>query len=366
MGSITRKEAYWHTYLHKIACETVRQEETVNIRQMTEERENAALSEFATRSTQTRGRTREEQPCDIRTEFQRDRDRIIHCKSFRRLKHKTQVFLAPEGDHYRERMTHTLEVAQIARTIAKALQLNEDLTEAIALGHDLGHTPFGHAGERLLNELLMEIGRDFKHNEQSVRVVEKLENAGRGLNLTWEVLDGIRNHGTQCHPATLEGQVVRISDKIAYINHDIDDAIRAGVLNEADLPRAYTNVLGTSVHNRLNNIIHDVIMSSLGKPEIVQSPDVSEAMFGLRRFMFEHVYSNEVVKGEEKKAQEMLRMLFDYYMKNWETLPNEYIELCMQENEAHEIMVSDYIAGMTDFYATKRFEELFVPSGWKK
>ncbi len=337
----------------------------MNIRQMTEEREDAVLSEYAARSTKTLGRKQKEQPCDIRTEFQRDRDRIIHCKSFRRLKHKTQVFLAPEGDHYRERMTHTLEVTQIARTIAKALQLNEDLTEAIALGHDLGHTPFGHAGERLLNELLNRIGRGFKHSEQSVRVVEKLENAGAGLNLTWEVIDGIRNHGTEAHPSTLEGQVVRISDKIAYINHDVDDAIRAGVLKEADLPRVYTEVLGDSVHNRLNNIIHDVITSSYGKPEILQSPEMKEAMFGLRGFMFKNVYSNDVVKGEEKKAQEMLRMLFDYYMKNWETLPNEYIELCMLENEAHEIIVGDYIAGMTDFYATKRFEELFIPNGWK-
>ncbi len=338
----------------------------MNIRQMTEERENAMLSKYATRSTETKGREREEQPCDIRTEFQRDRDRIIHCKSFRRLKHKTQVFLAPEGDHYRERMTHTLEVSQIARTIAKALNLNEDLTEAIALGHDLGHTPFGHAGERLLNELLEPIGRSFVHSEQSVRVVQKLEKEGQGLNLTWEVIDGIRNHGTNSHPATLEGQVVRISDKIAYINHDIDDAMRAGVLEEEDLPRAYTNVLGNSVHSRLNNIIHDVIINSIDKPEICQSDDMREAMFGLRRFMFENVYSNPVVKGEESKAQEMLKLLFDYYLENWESLPNEYIELCMKENEVHEIIVSDYISGMTDFYATKRFEEIFVPNGWSR
>ncbi len=337
----------------------------MNIRQMTEELENSVLSEYASKSTKSRGRARTERPCDIRTEYQRDRDRIIHCKAFRRLKHKTQVFLAPEGDHYRERMTHTLEVTQIARTIAKALRLNEDLTEAIALGHDLGHTPFGHAGERVLNELLEKIGRNFWHSEQSVRVVEKLENNGDGLNLTWEVLDGIKNHGTQSNPTTLEGQVVRISDKIAYINHDIDDAIRAGVLDEDELPKVYTQVLGRSVHDRLNNIIHDVIINSYDKSQIMQSSEVGTAMFGLRDFMFTRVYKNEIVKSEEKKAQEMLRMLYAYYLKNWELLPNEYIELCMKENEPYEIVVSDYIAGMTDFYATKRFEELFIPNGWK-
>ena len=265
----------------------------MNIREELEALEENTLSPYAALSRNTRGRDREEPPCDIRPVYQRDRDRILHSKSFRRLKHKTQVFLSPVGDHYRTRLTHTLEVAQIARTISKSLRLNEELTEAIALGHDLGHTPFGHAGEHALNTVCSE---GFAHYRQSVRVVERLEKNGQGLNLTWEVRDGILNHRTSGHPATLEGSVVRLSDKIAYINHDIDDAIRAGILKEEMLPAAYTDVLGHSVRERLNTLIHSIIRESMGKPQILMVPEVEEAMKNLRSFMFEHVYTNSVSK----------------------------------------------------------------------
>ena len=282
----------------------------MNIRETREAWEETYLSPYAALSGRTQGRDRKEEPCDIRTEYQRDRDRILHCKAFRRLKHKTQVFLAPEGDHYRTRLTHTLEVAQIARTISRSLRLNEDLTEAIALGHDLGHTPFGHSGEQILNELCP---YGFAHYQQSVRVVEVLEKDGKGLNLTKEVRDGILNHRTSGHPSTLEGGVVRLSDKIAYINHDIDDAIRARIFTEEEIPSEYTKVLGHSVRERLNTMIHDIIYQSMDQPKILMSPGMEEAMQGLRSWLFQHVYKNEVPKAEEGRAQQLIVSLYRYY-----------------------------------------------------
>ncbi|NBI70910.1 deoxyguanosinetriphosphate triphosphohydrolase [Clostridiaceae bacterium] len=334
----------------------------MNIRETTEEWEKQYLSPFASLSADTRGRRKEEPLCDIRPEYQRDRDRILHSKAFRRMKHKTQVFLAPEGDHYRTRLTHTLEVAQIARTIAKALRLNESLTEAIALGHDLGHSPFGHSGEAILNQLC---GCGFAHYEQSVRVVEVLEKKGRGLNLTWEVRDGILNHPTSGCPSTLEGHIVRLADKIAYINHDIDDAIRAGIFTEPDLPAAYTDVLGHSVRERLDTMIHDLIGQSCGKNQICMSPDMESALHGLRKWMFENVYESGAAKTEEAKAQHMVAMLYDYYRKHIRELPKEYIQMMRERDETEERTVCDYIAGMTDGYAIDRFEALFIPQSWK-
>ena len=276
----------------------------MNIREKTEQIEAQMLSPYAAHSADSLGRDKEEPECDLRTIYQRDRDRILHCKAFRRLKHKTQVFLAPQGDHYRTRLTHTLEVAQIARTIARSLRLNEDLTEAIALGHDLGHTPFGHAGERALDDVC-DIG--FKHYEQSIRVVEVLENGGEGLNLTKEVRDGIINHKTSGNPSTLEGQVVRLSDKIAYINHDIDDAIRGRIITENEIPKEYTDILGDTTKKRLDTLIHDVVNNSIDKPKILMSEEIEHAMMDLRVFMFEFVYTNPVAKGEETKAKDMVK-----------------------------------------------------------
>lgn len=334
----------------------------MNIREMTELREEQMLSPYASLSRNTKGRDIPEELCDIRPEYQRDRDRILHSKAFRRLKHKTQVFLAAEGDHYRTRLTHTLEVAQIARTIAKALRLNEDLTEAIALGHDLGHTPFGHSGESILNQIC---GDGFAHYQQSVRVVEVLEKDGKGLNLTKEVRDGILNHRTSGHPSTLEGAVVRLSDKIAYINHDIDDAIRARIFRESDLPVCYTDVLGHSVRERLNTMIHDLIENSLDSPVIQMSPGMEETMKGLRSWMFNHVYHSEIPKKEEQKAQQLIVALYEYYMDHIEKLPEEYLQMMEQRQEKKERVVCDYIAGMSDRYAIDKFEELFVPKAWK-
>lgn len=334
----------------------------MNIRETTEQWEKEYLSPYASLSCNTKGRDRKEELCDIRPEYQRDRDRILHSKSFRRMKHKTQVFLAPEGDHYRTRLTHTLEVSQIARTIAKALRLNESLAEAIAFGHDLGHTPFGHSGEAILNQLC-EGG--FAHYQQSIRVVEMLEKKGRGLNLTWEVRDGILNHRTSGNPSTLEGHIVRLSDKIAYINHDIDDAIRARIFKEEDLPGEYTDVLGHSVRERLDIMIHDIIEQSHFKPEILMSPGMETAMHGLRKWMFEHVYRKEIVKAEESKAQQMLKMLYDYYMKHTNELPEEYLDMMREREQTKERTVCDYIAGMTDVYAIDQFQALFVPKSWK-
>ena len=334
----------------------------MTIRESTETWEAQWLSPYASLSRNSRGREKDEPECDIRPVYQRDRDRILHCKSFRRLKHKTQVFLTPKGDHYRTRLTHTLEVAQTARTIARALRLNEDLTEAIALGHDLGHTPFGHAGERALNQVYSE---GFAHNEQSVRIVERLEKGGKGLNLTWEVRDGILNHQMSGKPSTLEGMVVRYSDKMAYINHDVDDAIRAGVIREDEIPRTYTDILGHSTRERLNTMIHDIVSNSQEKPEIRMSEDVEFAFRGMRKYMFENVYTNPKAKGEEKKAENILKELFRYYMDHPELLSNEYIERMWQTGETQERSVCDYIAGMTDQYAIAKFQEFFVPVSWR-
>ena len=335
---------------------------SMTIREQLEIRETTYLSPYATLSSKSKGRERPEEECDIRPVFQRDRDRILHCKSFRRLKQKTQVFLLPKGDHYRTRLTHTLEVSQNARTIAKALRLNEDLTEAIALGHDLGHTPFGHAGERALNQICP-LG--FRHHEQSVRVVERLERQGRGLNLTWEVRDGIRNHKSSGNPHTLEGQIVRLSDKIAYINHDIDDAIRGGILKETDIPEKFRRVLGQSPKVRLDTMVHNVIINSMDQPEIRMSPEVGEAMMGLRGFLFESVYQNPVAKGEGKKAIHMIKNLYEFYIDHLEVLPDQFLRMIDEDGESREQVVCDYIAGMTDTYAVEKFEEYFIPESWK-
>lgn len=333
-----------------------------NLRQQQEEREHQILSRFAAFSDETAGRDKKEAQCDIRTDFQRDRDRILHCKAFRRLKQKTQVFLAPEGDHYRTRLTHTLEVAQNARTIARALLLNEDLTEAIALGHDLGHTPFGHAGERALNRITEEWG-GFHHNEQSVRVVERLEKDGQGLNLTKEVRDGILNHQTASTPKTLEGKIVRLSDKIAYINSDIDDAIRAGIITEEQIPRELTKVLGNSTNQRLNTLVHDIVRNSAGKNDICMSEEVEKAMYDLRRFLFQSVYTNPVAKGEEKKVSNMINQLYEYYIHNVEQMATEFLQL-IREGESNQRVVCDYIACMSDRYAVNLYKEIMIPKSW--
>ena len=333
----------------------------MTIREKIEKMEQDTLSPYAMLSIHSRGREQEEQPCDVRPVFQRDRDRILHCKAFRRLKNKTQVFLTPKGDHYRTRLSHTLEVSQNARTIAKALRLNEDLVEAIALGHDLGHTPFGHAGEHVLNSLCKE---GFRHNEQSVRIVEKLEKNGEGLNLTWEVRDGILNHQTRTMPHTLEGRIVRLSDKIAYINHDIDDAIRAQIMVKEDIPKELLKTLGDTTRERLNTLIHNIITNSMGRNDIVMSEEVEEAMHDLRRFMFEHVYKNPVAKGEEEKARGLLKQLYYYYMEHMELIPKKYTNM-LYNGESRERVVCDYIPGMTDQYAITKFEEFFLPQAWQ-
>lgn len=333
----------------------------MTIRESMEQMERETLSPYASLSQNSKGRDVEEPQCDIRPVYQRDRDRILHSKSFRRLKSKTQVFLDPQGDHYRTRLTHTLEVSQNARTIAKALRLNEDLVEAIALGHDLGHTPFGHAGEQKLNELCV---GGFRHNEQSVRVVEKLEKSGQGLNLTWEVRDGILNHQTELMPSTLEGKIVRFSDKIAYINHDIDDAIRAQVLREEEIPKEIRQILGGNTRIRLNTMIHDIVGNSIHQNQIAMSKDVEQAMKDLRSFMFEHVYRNPVAKGEEKKAKGLLEFLYQYYYEHIELLPQKYLNM-LELGEHQDRVVCDYIAGMTDEFAYRQFEEYFLPKSWQ-
>jgi len=339
------------------------------VRQIAEEREES-LSPYAVKSKQSRGRLRGEKPCPIRTAFQRDRDRIIHSKAFRRLKHKTQVFIAPQGDHYVTRLTHTLEVSQIARTIARALNLNEDLTETIALSHDLGHTPFGHIGEEALNELYH---RGFKHNEQSLRIVDLLEKDGRGLNLTWEVRDGILNHSKTRADIlgegsgkvnTLEGEVCKIADVVAYINHDIGDAIRGGIITESDLPVSTTTVLGHSNSERINAMVCDIIEHSWAarghdtttSPMIRMSPQVLEATNTLREFLFERVYNLHAAQEEAEKAREVVRQLYGYFNKHEDKLPPEY---SLYSDEA-ERRVVDYIAGMTDQYASRLAEELSV------
>ena len=334
----------------------------MNIRESMEAREFELLSPFAAHSRTTRGRDREEEECDVRTAYQRDRDRILHSKSFRRLKDKTQVFLAPQGDHYRNRLTHTLEVSQIARTIAKALRLNEDLVEAIALGHDLGHTPFGHAGERALNCVHPD---GFAHFRQSVRVVELLEKNGEGLNLTWEVRDGILNHRTSGSPSTLEGQVVRFSDKIAYIHHDMDDAQRAEIITEDDIPVTLRMLLGYTTRERLNTFVHDIIENSLDKDEIRMSEEIQQAMLELRRIMFENVYKNPAAKKEEEKAVKMLKELYEYYTDHPEKMSREYRELIEYRGEKKDQVVCDYLSGMTDQYSMAKFREIYIPRSWE-
>lgn len=329
----------------------------MTVREMTERNEELILSPFATLSKNTKGREKEISNCDIRTDFQRDRDRIIHAKSFRRLKHKTQVFLAPAGDHYRTRLTHTMEVSQIARTIARALRLNEDLTEAIALGHDLGHTPFGHTGEFILDEIC---SFGFKHYNQSLRVVDFLEN-GTGLNLTFEVRDGIKNHAGKNEAATLEGKIIKLADRIAYINHDIDDALRADIIKENDIPKKCVKVLGKSHGERINTLICDIVKTSADKPEILMSDEVFSAMKALREFMFETVYVDSEAKGEDEKARKVIRILFETFMEKPHLLGNLGADI---ERFGLEQTVCDYIAGMTDNFAIYKFNEIFVPKKW--
>lgn len=335
--------------------------DSLNVREAIEKREKETLSKYAALSCQSRGRRNKQVPCDIRTEFQRDRDRILHSKAFRRLKHKTQVFLSPEGDHYRTRLTHTLEVAQISRTIARALFLNEDLTEAIALGHDLGHTPFGHCGEAELNDIHR---GGFKHNIQSLRVVDVLEKKQKsefGLNLTEEVRDGILHHSGPGLPYTLEGQIVKLCDRIAYINHDIDDAIRAQVLKTSDIPSDYIDVLGDTHSKRINTMILDVIESSRNSDYITMNEERLKYFNALRKFMFDKVYLNEAAKGEEAKARKVLRSLYYYFAEHPDEMPKErFMDFEVNKLEA----VKDYVAGMSDRYAVKVYQEKFIPHFW--
>ncbi len=331
----------------------------MNIRCMLEEREINNLSPYAAKSANSKGRKNEEDKCELRTEFQRDRDRIIHSKAFRRLKHKTQVFLSPEGDHYRTRLTHTLEVSQIARTIARSINLNEDLTEAISLGHDLGHTPFGHMGEKVLNNICP---HGFKHNEHSLRVVDVLERSG-GLNLTYEVRDGILCHTGVKKPDTLEGQIVAISDKIAYINHDIDDAVRGGVLTDEDIPKEFSDAVGKTNSQRINAMIRAVVNASYNQPEIHMESKIYEVMMGLRRFMFERVYISSEPKIEEKKAKFILEGLYESYSKD-PSLIHGYKEK-LKDCEDIDALVRDYIAGMSDRYSVAKFSEIYIPKFWQ-
>lgn len=330
----------------------------MQIRHITEQRERSLLSPYAMQAEYSRGRKWPEEECAIRTCWQRDRDRILHSKAFRRLKHKTQVFIQPEGDHYRTRLTHTLEVSQIARTIARALLLNEDLTEAISLGHDLGHTPFGHAGEQALDRLLP---CGFRHNEQSLRVVDKLEGE-RGLNLTLETRDGILCHTGDKLPSTLEGVTVRLADRIAYINHDIDDALRAGVLLKADIPQAALKILGQTHGERIHNMVLDVIQQSQGRGVIAVSEHVQVAMDELRDFLFDHVYIGSEAKRDEGKAEKMVAILFQHYLQNPERMPALYQKFWREEGL--ETAVADYVAGMTDRFIIHQFEQMFIPQGW--
>lgn len=330
----------------------------MDFRLIQEQREEQYFSSYAQLSSKSKGRERAELPCSVRTEFQRDRDRIIHSKAFRRLKHKTQVFIAPEGDHYRTRLTHTLEVAQIARTVARALRLNEDLVEAIAVGHDLGHTPFGHSGEKALDAIYH---GGFKHNAQSLRVVEVLEKPG-GLNLTWEVRDGIYHHTGTRLPSTLEGQIVKIADRIAYINHDIDDALRGGIIEIADIPKEHLHILGDTHTMRINTMVRDMIENSWDQPKIAMSPQVGEAMDALRSFLFARVYINSAAKKEDEKAKYILKQLFFYAVNN----PVEIFGQREQWIDDVERMACDYIAGMTDRYAIAQYQKLFIPHGWDR
>ena len=331
-----------------------------NISEFFIEREKSTLSEYAFLTSNTRGRDYPYTPCNIRTEFQRDRDRIIHSESFRRLMNKTQVFLAPVGDHYRTRLTHTLEVTQVARIIARALRLNEDLCEAAALGHDIGHTPFGHAGEDAMRKCY---DPNFAHYTQSLRVVEKLENNGEGLNLTWEVRDAIVNHTGKHMASTLEGVIVKYADRIAYINHDIDDACRAGILTVEDIPSDLRKTLGDTHSKRINTLVTAVITASMDKPEISMIPEIGEAMDKLRDFLFESVYRNPIAKSQENKSKELLVRLFEYYVKNPEKMPDLYYR--NTRDEPVERCVCDFISGMTDRYAIETYRELFIPEVWR-
>ena len=334
----------------------------MTVKEELERQEHKKLNPKAAFSDMSKGRVRDEEPReeDVRTCYQRDIDRIVHSKSFRRLMHKTQVFLQPEGDHYRTRMTHTLEVTRIARTITLALGLNEDLAEAIGMGHDLGHTPFGHAGEDALTRCM---GKPFHHNEQSLRVVDVLEKDGRGLNLTYEVRMGILGHTGPHVPETLEGQVVRRSDQIAYVNHDIDDAIRAGILTNEDIPHAITDVLGHNHRDRINTLVTDMIRTSREAGSILLSPAVDKALKELRSFMFDRVYRNPVAKSEESKAKDMLQRMFEFYIKHPEALPEDFQP--QLSFEGMERTVCDYLAGMTDNYAVDKYTEIFIPKGWQ-
>lgn len=331
----------------------------MNIRQQTEEIERKTLSPYATLSSETKGRQKPKEPCELRTEFQRDRDRIIHSKAFRRLKHKTQVFITPEGDHYRTRLTHTLEVSQIARSIARALRLNEDLTEAMALGHDLGHTPFGHAGERALNRVCPS---GFSHNEQSLRCVDVLEGGG-GINLTFEVRDGILNHTWKSKPATPEGQVLQYADRIAYINHDIDDALRGGVISRGDLPKDAVALLGATHGGRIDAMVRDIAEQSAGKPEVTMSREVLDAMLCLRSYMFDNVYNiGSAAKTEEGKAETIIEAMYHYFSENPREIPD--FDISLKNGFTKEEQIIDYIAGMTDRYAIRTYSKLFLPEGW--
>ena len=332
----------------------------MTIREELEREEHQMMEPCAAHADGTRGRLRPEAESEVRTCYQRDVDRIVYSKSFRRLKHKTQVFLQPQGDHYRTRLTHTLEVAQVARTLARALRLNEDLTEAIALAHDLGHTPFGHAGEKALSSMME---KPFRHNEQSLRVVDKLERGGTGLNLTYEVRMGILGHTGDFIPETLEGQIVRTSDRIAYINHDIDDAMRAGILTEADIPPEIAEILGHSHSQRINTLVENMIDNTIATGTLGMQPEIAQAMDRLRTFMFARVYTNPVAKGEETKAKDMLCRLFEYYMRRPEKLPADFLP--QLDFDGMERIVCDYIAGMTDRYAVYKYSELFIPTTWQ-
>lgn len=334
----------------------------MTVREELEYQEHRRLNPLAAFSDRSSGRPlpEEARADDVRTCYQRDIDRVVHSKAFRRLMHKTQVFLRPEGDHYRTRMTHTLEVSRIAGTITRALGLNEDLAEAIAMGHDLGHTPFGHAGEAVLSRCL---GKPFRHNEQSLRVVDVLENDGRGLNLSNEVRMGIIGHTGSYDPGTLEGRVVRRSDQIAYVNHDIDDAIRAGILRNEDIPKSISSVLGESHRERINTLVCDMIHTSREAGEICMTPQTDQALRDLREFMFERVYRNPVAKGEETKAKDMLQRLYAYYVENPNAMPEDFQP--QLSFDGMERTVCDYIAGMTDNYAVFKYTELFIPSGWQ-